>query len=195
MFAASFAVTVTVVVPTGNVLPEAGLVVMVTAPPQLSVAVGANVTALPQVPVVDVVVILEGQVITGACVSFTVTVKVQVDVLPWASVAVAVTVVVPTGKNDPLVGDVVTVTPGQLSVAVIVGKVTTAPHWFASFDLVILAGQVITGACVSFTVTVNEQPPPVVEVTFTVVVPTGKNDPEAGVAVTVPHPPEVVGAA
>jgi hypothetical protein len=54
-----------------------------------------------------------------------------------------------------------------------------------------LAGQVITGTSVSFTVTVNEQlADPDVEVT--VVVPIGKNDPEAGVVVTAPQPPDAV---
>jgi len=43
------------------------------------------------------------------------------------------------------------------------------------------------------TVTVNVQVGPADEVTVTVVVPTGKKDPEAGVAVTVPQLPVVVG--
>src|SRR5437763_704266 len=98
--------------------------------------------------------ILAGQTITGACVSFTLTVNVQVAVLPAASVAVAVTVVVPTGKKDPDAGLVVTVTPGQLSVAV-AAKFTIAPHWPAVLLTMILAGQVTTGACVSLTLTVN----------------------------------------
>ena len=45
-------------------------------------------------------VILPGQVIVGGCTSSTVTVNVQVAV-PQALVAVAVTVVVPTGKKVP----------------------------------------------------------------------------------------------
>ena len=53
-----------------------------------------------------------------------VTVKLQVAVLPDASVAVHVTVVVPTGKHVPEGGLHTTVTPGQLSVAVVV-KLTT----------------------------------------------------------------------
>jgi hypothetical protein len=53
---------------------------------------------------------------------------------------------------------------------------------------------VIEGACVSFTVIVNEQLGPVVGVQVTVVVPVGKNDPEAGEQVTVPQVPLVVGA-
>jgi len=56
------------------------------------------------------------------------------------------------------------------------------------------AGQVITGACVSFTVTVKLQLGPVVVVQFTVVVPFGNVDPAAGVQVIVPHIPLVVGA-
>jgi hypothetical protein len=63
-----------------------------------------------------------------------------------------------------------------------------------SVDLTILAGQVIVGGCVSFTVTVNVQVVPACEVTVTVVVPLGKNDPDAGEAVTVPQGPVVVGA-
>ena len=47
-----------------------------------------------------------------------VTVNVQVAVLPEASVAVPVTVVVPTGKVLPDTGLNTTVTPGQLSLAV-----------------------------------------------------------------------------
>ena len=49
------------------------------------------------------------------------------------------------------------------------------------------AGQVMVGACVSLTVTVNEQ----VEMSaeqLTVVVPIGKNDPEAGVQTGVQLP-------
>lgn len=50
----------------------------------------------------------------------------------------------------------------------------------------------IIGNCVSLTVTVNEQAGPAVVVQLTVVVPLGKNDPEAGEQDTVPHPPPVV---
>ena len=46
-------------------------------------------------------------------------------VLPDASVAVQVTVVTPTGKHVPDGGLQTVVTPGQLSVAVGGGKVTT----------------------------------------------------------------------
>jgi hypothetical protein len=57
-----------------------------------------------------------GQVIPTAAT--TVTLKVQVLVFPAASVAVQVTVLVPTGKVVPEGGLQTAVTPGQLSVAV-----------------------------------------------------------------------------
>ena len=57
-----------------------------------------------------------------------------------------------------------------------------------------LEGQVIVGGWLSVTVTVNVQLAPDVVVQVTVVVPTGKNDPEGGVQDTVPHVPVVVGA-
>src|SRR5262249_14456962 len=46
------------------------------------------------------------------------TMKVQVAVLPEASVAVQVTVVLPMGNTEPEAGTHAAVTPGQLSVAV-----------------------------------------------------------------------------
>ena len=55
------------------------------------------------------------------------------------------------------------------------------------------AGQVMVGGCVSLTVTVNEQLGPAVVVQFTVVVPTGKKDPEAGLQLTVPQLPQTPG--
>jgi hypothetical protein len=70
---------------------------------------------------------LAGQAIEGACVSFTVTVNVQLALFPDVSVATAVTVVVPFGNAVPEGGLTASVTPGQLSVAVTV-KFTTAEH-------------------------------------------------------------------
>jgi hypothetical protein len=65
-------------------------------------------------------VIAAGQVTTGAVISFTVTLKEQVLVLPDASVAINTIVVTPTGKEDPLAGPEVRamVVPVQLSVNV-----------------------------------------------------------------------------
>ena len=87
----------------------------------------------------------------------TVTVKVQVAVLPEASVAVQVTVVVPAGKQLPEGGLQTTTTPGQLSLAVVVKLTTTQGSVTLTVTAVTLAGQVIEGGCVSFTVTVNVQ--------------------------------------
>ena len=114
--------------------------------------------------------------------------NVHVLVLPEASVAVTVTVVIPTGKKLPEAGELVTVTPGQLSVAVGV-KETFAPHWPGVLPTMMFAGQVTIGGCTSFTLTVNVHvavlPEASVTVAVTVVMPTGKNDPDAGVEVTV----------
>ena len=62
---------------------------------------------------------LAGQATVGACSSLTVTVKVQLaEVLPLASVAWQVTVLVPFGKVEPLGGVQLVVEPGQLSLGV-----------------------------------------------------------------------------
>ena len=135
-----------------------------------------------------------GHVTVGACVSLTVTVKVHVPVFIAASVAVHVTVVVPMANVEPDAGTHATVAPGQLSAAVGVVKVTTAEHCPAPAGVVMFAGHVSVGACVSLTVIVKEQVGPAVVEQFTVVVPTGNVPPEAGVQVTVPQPIVVVGA-
>ena len=59
-----------------------------------------------------------GQVIAGAVVSLTLTVKVHDPVFPDVSVAVHVTVVVPTGKLDPEAGTQTTLALPQLSLPV-----------------------------------------------------------------------------
>lgn len=94
---------------------------------------------------------------TGGCISCTVTVNVHIEsgLKGLASFAVTVTVVMPTGKVEPLAGEAITVAPGQLSDTIGIGKVTTALHDPGVFGTVIFAGQVRVGACVSCTVTVN----------------------------------------
>ena len=94
----SVATRVTVVVPRLNVLPDVGVLTTVTL--QLSVAVTLKLTIAPQLLLAEATLMLAGQVIVGGVVSLTVTVCVQVDTLPDASVAVHVTVVLPTGKHD-----------------------------------------------------------------------------------------------
>jgi hypothetical protein len=56
------------------------------------------------------------------------------------------------------------------------------------------AGQVIVGGILSTTVTVKVQLGPAAVVAVTVVVPFGKNEPDAGLSVTGPQRPVVVGA-
>src|SRR2546426_6235575 len=86
-----------------------------------------------------------GQLICGASLSVTVTVKLQVEVLPCASVAVLVTVVVPTAKLLPLAGALATVTPAQLSVAFTV-KVTLLLHAPGAACTASFVGQRICGS-------------------------------------------------
>ena len=125
---------------------------------------------------------------TGASVSLTVTLKVQVSALPEASVAIQVTGVVPTGKTEPEAGVQLIVAPGQLSLT-LEEKFTTALHKPESLLTIISAGQIATGASVSFTVTLNVQvsalPEASVAIQVTGVIPTGKTEPEAGVQLIV----------
>ena len=120
----------------------------------------------------------------------TLMVKLHVAVLPDASVAVQVTVVTPSGKQEPLGGLHTTTTPGQLSEAVVVKLTVAHVLLILGVTAVLLAGQVITGGCVSFTVTVNVQellwPRSSDTLQVTVVVPTGKNVPLAGEHVAAP---------
>jgi len=120
----SVAVIVTVVVPIAKLFPEAGFAVTVT--PQLSVADGVNTTVAIFIPGFVLTVMLLIAAITGASLSFTVTVNEQVEVLPDASVAVVFTVVVPVGKKLPEAGLLVIVEE-QLSVEFKL-KFTIAPH-------------------------------------------------------------------
>src|SRR4051812_37091224 len=128
-----------------------------------------------------------GQIICGASISFTVIVNDEFETFPEASVAVAFTVVIPTGNAFPEFEEVETVAV-QLSVAVTL-KFTTALHEFASVFTVILEGTLRTGSSLSFTVTLNEHvlifPEASVAVTFTIVVPIANTDPEAAEVVTV----------
>lgn len=107
--------------------------------------------------------------------------------LPEVSVAVQVTVVVPTGRTVPEGGLQATVTPGQLSVAV-AANVATAPLGQVGSN-VLFAGQVMVGGCASLTVTVNWQLALLfdasVAVQVTVVVPFGNVEPVGGTQSTV----------
>lgn len=93
-----------------------------TSPGQLSVAVTVKETgALVAIGQDEAAATLmfAGQVITGACVSWTLIVKVHPDVLFEESFTEHATVVMPTGKNELDAGVHVGVaTPEQLSVTV-----------------------------------------------------------------------------
>src|SRR5207249_7579096 len=143
----SLALQVTVVGPMAKLPPLAGVQVTV-AVPQLSVAVTAKVTLLTQVPPEVLTLILAGQVMTGASLSLTVTVKLQVALLPWPSLALQFTVVGPRAKLLPLAGMQVTVAVPQLSVAV-TAKVTLLAQVPPEVLTVMLPGHVITGSSVS----------------------------------------------
>ena len=134
-----------------------------------------------------------GQVITGGCVSFTVTVNEQLAVFADESVTLQLTVVTPFGNVDPEAGlQVGLPTPGQLSLTVGAAYVITAEHCPAPAACVMLAGHVIEGACVSLIVTVNEQVAELLDASITeqltVVVPFGKVEPDGGVHTGVPTP-------
>src|SRR2546422_519262 len=101
------------------------LVLLVTL--QLSVSIRVKVTLLAHPPGPAFTVIFPGQLIGGGCVSFTVTVNVQVLGFPLLSRAVLVTVVTPTGKAKPPGGLLVRLVTVQLSLAVTV-NVTLLAH-------------------------------------------------------------------
>jgi hypothetical protein len=116
----------------------------------------------------------------------TVIVNGHVEVLPDESVTEYVTVVTPTGKNEPDAGAAVGVPrPEQLSETTASGKVTIAPGVVPCTDdatVVMLGGHAIDGACVSLTVTVNELDGPAVDEQVTAD-PLGLGDDEADAAV------------
>ena len=111
---------VTVVSPSGKVLPLAGLQLTETEP-ELSVAVGVSyVTAAPE-PLVASATLSAGVLVNvGGVESLNVTLTVNdaVAVFPCESVAEQVTVVSPTGKVDPDAGlHVAGTVPSTVSVA------------------------------------------------------------------------------
>ena len=119
--------------------------------------------------------------------SVTITLNEQAEVLPDGSVAIEFTVVDPTGKTLPDGGFVISVDV-QLSAEVTV-KFTTAPQSLGSVFTKMSAGQIIAGASLSITVTLNEHvevfPSASVATEITVVVPTGNKEPETGFDVAV----------
>ena len=118
--------------------------------------------------------------------SSTVTVKLQLLLLPLLSRAVLVTVVVPIGNTEPLAGWLEILVTAQLSVAVTL-KVTLLAHVPGAALTMRLAGHVSTGSWLSITVTVKlhvlELPLLSRAVLVTVVTPRGNTEPLAGTVV------------
>src|SRR6266478_3330727 len=148
----SVAVQITVLVPTGNI---AGALLVTVTTPQLSDTVGVlSVTLVaPHRPGEATTVTRAGQVIEGGWLSVTITSCGQVAVLPWESVAVQVTVLVPTGNIAGALLVMLATAP-QLSETVGVLSVTlVAPHRPGEATTVTSAGQVIEGGWLSVTIT------------------------------------------
>ncbi len=142
-----------------------------------------------QLPKVAVAVKLDGQTITGASLSFTVTVNEQVAVFPAASVTRKVFKTFPLGKAEPLFNPevCVVVAPAQLSAPTGAANVTVALQSPGFTVVTMLEGQVMVGIWLSAIVTVNEQlaefPKASVVVKVLVVVPDGNKAPLANPAV------------
>jgi hypothetical protein len=113
----SVAVHVTVVGPSGNVDPLAGVQLTATTPSRVSVADALKVKAAPAELVASTLA-FAGTVTAGPVVSATVTENDADPVLPRVSVVVHVTVVAPSGNVAPLAGVQLTATlPSIVSVA------------------------------------------------------------------------------
>ena len=185
----SVATHVTVVVPRGNVLPDGGAHATLTLVSTRSVADAENETAAPPGPVAGVVM-LAGTVIDGGAVSCTVTPKDAEPVLPCASVALQLTVVVTlTGNVLPDEGEqFVETEPSTMSVAEAEKDTAAPPGPVAS--AVMPDGTLTLGGVVSSTVTLKLSEKTVttkagsVAVHVTVVSPSANVLPETGVQLT-----------
>jgi len=120
--------------------------------------------------------------------SFTVTLKTQLAVLPLASIAVQVMGVVPRANRVPDGGTHAVVAPGQLSL-VVATKLTIASQRPASVFVTMFAGHTAMGSSPSCTVTVKLHrlvfPLASVAVQFTAVTPLINVAPEGGAQITV----------
>src|SRR6266850_2211510 len=135
----SVAVHTTALVPTGYA-PLPSLTTVLT--PQLSPVTGVPSTTLVTLhrPGSALTVTADGQLMLGASVSLTVTVKLQLELLPDASVAVHTTLVVPFGKLNPDTGTHRIEPPAQLS-ANVARKLTLLAHCPGAALTVMLPGQ------------------------------------------------------
>jgi hypothetical protein len=194
--AASEAVHTTVEVPRAKVLPDACTQVTVTVPLTRSEAVGAVYdTTAPAAEVASTHGMLDGVLrMVGGVLSHTVTVKLDVAELPFESVVLHVTVVVPRGNVEPDGSTQATVTePSTKSVAVGLVYVTTRPaaevaSWHGMSDGV----PVMVGGVLSHTSTMKEEeaelPAVSTAVHTTVEVPRGNTLPDPFTHITVTEP-------
>lgn len=177
----SAALQETVVVPTGNVEPEAGEHVTGRVPSTVSVAVALNSTTAPSPPAASRVTLVES-LSAGGVVSTTLTWKVPLAELERESDDVHVTVVVPNAKVVPDAGLQETGRdPSTRSLAVTVNETAAPPGPVAS--AVFGAGSASDGGVVSCT-TIRNDPVAVLEresvaLHVTVVVAIGNVEPEA----------------
>jgi hypothetical protein len=113
------AVQTTLEMPVGKLVPLGGTqLVTVSLPPQFGTAKKIQFIAVEQ-PLILVVRLPGQEVIVGnAFLESTITLKVEFVTLPEASTAVQVTVLLPSGKTEPLGGEQLLVTPEQSSLAV-----------------------------------------------------------------------------
>jgi hypothetical protein len=190
----SVALQLTVVVPSGNVLPELGEQFAESVPSKMSLADAEKDTAAPEGPVASAVAD-DGTETSGAVVSRTVTLNESgSDVLPCESVAVQVTVVVPTPKVLPEEGEQSAgKVPSTRSLPVAENETAAPADSVAS--VVMFPGTDTDGFVVSWTVTLNEALPVLLDesvaeqVTF--VVPTAKVSPDEGEQLGVSDPDTV----
>ena len=188
---ASVAEHVTVVAPTANTLPDTGEHTGVKGPSRLSFALAENETAFPDATAVDTEM-SAGGVTTGGVVStnVTVTVKLAEPVFPCASVAEHVTVVAPTANTLPDTGEHEAASdPSTRSVALTENDTAVPPADVVEADT---SGGDNAGGVVSTTLTGNVTVPVLlcasVAVHVTVVEPSAKVEPEAGLQFTATAP-------
>jgi hypothetical protein len=146
----SVTVHLTVVVPIGK---AGGASFVTDATPQLSAVTGVpRITPVAVQAVLVVADTLAGQVIVGGILSVTVTVWLQLALLPLLSVTVHLTVVIPIG-NATGASFVTDATP-QLSAVTGVPRITPVAVQAVLVVADTLAGQVMVGRILSVTVTV-----------------------------------------
>ena len=192
---ASVAVTVIIVWPPlmlPNAEPGTGFCVRVTVP-QLSASSSIPVNTSGTTSLQLATTIGAGQVNVGAMLSSTVTVATQVDTLPAASVTVKVTLLSPTLLQSNVLSLMTVDCTPQLSEEPPSTSDATMFTLPVTSSSTVMSSHTAVGVCRSVTVIVNAQvtmlPPASVAVYSTVLIPSGKIEPEARPAVCVTTTP------